>query len=142
MSTRGLSTLALILVAALGVAACDDDNDNTNLNPTAPAVTAPSPSPTPAPTAPPTTSPAEPQPREPGVGDVVAFLGRVKRTGTAQLKIANMFVSARPDADITRFGVPATLADFRVGDVVRVKGRLQADNSIEAFLIKTDESGQ
>lgn len=137
MKSRSTYVLAAILAATLGVAGCDDDNDNPN-SPGTPASPSPSPSESPSPTPEPSATPAPPGDNE---GDPAAFVGRVQRAGAEQIKVGGRFVSAAPGADLTRNGQPATLADYEVGDIVRVRGTFLADATVAATMIRTENGG-
>lgn len=121
---------AAVLVLALTGAACDDDEANPN------APREPTATPTATPTTAPTTRPTDPTPT-PTTAGATSFVGRV---GTVHPEAVPPYMDAGDrrvlvleDTVLTRFDRRALLTDFEPGvDVVRVRGRLNADGSMTA----------
>jgi hypothetical protein len=119
--------VSFVLALGLFAAACDDDEDLVTAPPAAlqPTATA---SPSPAPTATPTPAPNA----TPNEGDVVVFLGRIRSIDNFRVEIGPYLVLTSLSTSYVRNGQPATLADFSVGEDVRVKGGVLGDGSISA----------
>jgi len=120
---RNLSSTGLAMALACVVlgAACNDSNDNPS--PTA----APTPPPAPAAVVP---TPPPPVAEGPVPGEEVSFLGKVREVEGDLVRVnqddvvvtANTFL-------VNEAGDPISMADFKVGSVVRVKGSYNQDAS-------------
>lgn len=122
---RSLSRLGLALALSSGLflTACGDDNDPPS-SPSSPAPVEPSPTPTPA--AAPSPSPT-PDDTRPQAGEKVSFLGKLKTNTPPLLRIGGQDVMVDENTAYDRAGVPITLDQIQVGEVVRVRGSVQDD---------------
>jgi hypothetical protein len=115
--------LAAALCSSLFLTGCDDDDDT----PSSPSTPAPvEPSPTPTPSAEPSPSPS-PDDTRPQVGERVSFLGRLKTNTPPLLRIGGQDVMVDENTTYDRAGVPITLDQFQINEIVRVRGIVQDD---------------
>jgi hypothetical protein len=92
--------LAAALCSSLFLTGCDDDDDTPS-------------------------SPSTPAPVEPG--ERVSFLGRLKTNTPPLLRIGGQDVMVDENTTYDRAGVPITLDQFQINEIVRVRGIVQDD---------------